>query len=206
MKVVVTGCNGQVGRNLVEQLQQRDDVEQYAMDKAVLDICDPVQSIIGQIEPDVIINAVVYTAVDKAESEPELAFAINQQGPLNLALAAAKAQAVLLHTSTDYVFDGLKSTPYIETDTPNPQTVYGQSKLAGAQAIISHCPRHAILRTAWVFSEYGCNFVKTMLKLGQTRPLNSRLDCQKINQTLGIAPSDWQQGLNLFFNRINLQD
>ncbi|MCF1427829.1 MAG: dTDP-4-dehydrorhamnose reductase [Shewanella sp.] len=174
MKVVVTGCQGQVGYCLVKQLSQRTDIEILALDRTALDISNPeqVNTLITNTKPDVIINAAAYTAVDKAESEPQQAYAINRDGPEYLALAAKEINALLLHISTDYVFDGCKTEPYLESDDTNPQTVYGQSKLAGEKKIQAAGCRYGILRTAWVFGEHGHNFVKTMLRLGDKPELN----------------------------------
>ncbi|MCL1036534.1 dTDP-4-dehydrorhamnose reductase [Shewanella submarina] len=171
MRIVVTGCQGQVGRCLVKRLNERSDIELYALDKTALNIVDgeQVSALLEKIAPDVIINAAAYTAVDKAEQEEDLAFAINCTGPENLAKAAKTNNALLLHISTDYVFDGVKAEPYQELDETNPQTVYGQSKLAGEKQIQLVGCRHVILRTAWVFEEHGHNFVNTMLKLA-TKP------------------------------------
>lgn len=170
LKVAVTGANGQLGHQLVNKLSGK--VRLAAFDKARLNIADKTQvdAVMSAFAPDIIINAAAYTAVDKAEQEPELAAAINQHGPENLAKIADKLDAVLIHVSTDYVFDGSKEQPYIETDTTNPQSVYGLTKLAGEQAILQHCAKHIIIRTAWVFAEHGNNFVKTMLRLAQNRP------------------------------------
>ncbi|MFS1909672.1 dTDP-4-dehydrorhamnose reductase [Vibrio sp. 10N.286.48.B7] len=170
-KVLITGAYGQVGHCLVEQLSQRTDVEVIAYDRAELDITssEQVNTVVQAVKPDVIINAAAHTAVDKAESEVELSYAINRDGPLYLAQAAETCGAALLHISTDYVFDGTKSEPYVESDLTNPPSVYGQSKLAGEQAVAETCSRYAVLRTAWVFGEHGNNFVKTMLRLGSER-------------------------------------
>lgn len=170
MKILVTGANGQLGRCLQDVLVNTDH-EVFALDRAGLDIGDAeaVNQVIGQHQPQVIINAAAYTAVDKAESEPELAARINTLGPENLAKAAELHQALLIHISTDYVFDGNKTSPYTEEDATNPQGIYGQTKLDGEHAVQQHCSRYVILRTAWVFSEYGNNFVKTMLRLGKER-------------------------------------
>ncbi|CCN70282.1 dTDP-4-dehydrorhamnose reductase [Vibrio nigripulchritudo] len=171
MRVLVTGCKGQVGYCLVEQLKQRPDIELFAYDRDTLDITSQssIDNHIMSLKPNVIINAAAYTAVDKAETDVDLSFAINRDGPKYLAEAAEKIDALLLHISTDYVFDGKKQTPYLEADTTAPQGIYGQSKLAGEQMVQGHCTRHGILRTAWVFGEHGNNFVKTMLRLGAER-------------------------------------
>lgn len=168
-KYLITGANGQVGSQLVAQLKGQAEV--LASDRETLDITNRnhVLQIVHQFRPDFIINAAAYTAVDKAESESELAYAINAKGAENLALAAQEIGAVILHISTDYVFDGKGENPYRETDPIAPQSIYGASKLAGEQAVQSVCPNHIILRTAWVFNEQGSNFVKTMLRLGASR-------------------------------------
>ncbi|MDE1223762.1 dTDP-4-dehydrorhamnose reductase [Vibrio aestuarianus] len=171
MKVLITGCLGQVGHCLTEQLHSRSNVELLALDRDDLDITDRgmVLECVRQFNPDIIINAAAHTAVDKAEGDVELSYAINRDGPQFLAQAAQNVGAALLHISTDYVFTGNKEGEYGEVDLAEPQSVYGQSKLAGEQAVIAACDKYIILRTAWVFSEHGNNFVKTMLKLAQTR-------------------------------------
>jgi len=171
MKVLITGKNGQVGSCLVSQLSNTPSIDFLALGREELDItnADQVNKVVNKYQPTVIINAAAYTAVDKAESEIELANAINNIGPKNLAKAASSVNAVILHISTDYVFAGNKHGLYTETDEVNPQGVYGQTKLAGEQSVAQECVEHIILRTAWVFSEYGNNFVKTMLRLAQTR-------------------------------------
>jgi len=170
MKILVTGSKGQVGQSLVRLLEARNDVELRALDRDKLDITNKqeVDSIVADFAPDIVINAAAYTAVDKAESDIQLATAINRDGPLFLAEAAQKIGAALLHISTDYVFDGKKVGSYSEEDQTEPQSVYGKTKLEGEFAVASVCERHIILRTAWVFSEYGNNFVKTMLRLAET--------------------------------------
>lgn len=170
MKILVTGCNGQVGRSLTRLLAQRDAMVVIAADRDTLDITDnsAVAAFILANAPDIIINAAAYTAVDKAEDEVELAFAINSDGPKLIALAAQQIGATLLHISTDYVFAGDKQGLYQESDSPAPQSVYGESKLAGERAVMQSCDKHIIMRTAWVFSEHGNNFVKTMLRLAKT--------------------------------------
>ncbi|TPE54294.1 dTDP-4-dehydrorhamnose reductase [Maribrevibacterium harenarium] len=170
LKVALTGANGQLGYQLVKKLV--DKVTLLALDRAALDIANnaQVEQTLLAFAPDVIINAAAYTAVDKAEQEQELAKAINETGPQNLAKVAAKLDAVLIHVSTDYVFDGQSDKPYVETDATNPQSIYGKTKLNAEQAVVKYCAKHIILRTAWVFAEHGNNFVKTMLRLAQSRP------------------------------------
>lgn len=170
MKVLVTGSNGQVGYCLVQQLRQQN-ADFLALDRDQLDITQrqAVWQTVSDYRPNVIINAAAHTAVDKAESEAEQAFAINRDGAAYLAEAAQQIGAAMLHISTDYVFDGQATQPYTETDATAPQGVYGQSKLAGEQAVLAACSRSIILRTAWVFGEHGHNFVKTMLRLGRER-------------------------------------
>ena len=169
MRVLITGCNGQVGYCLTERL--KDKVEILALDQEGLDITDEraVNKTVSDFKPDYIINAAAHTAVDRAEEEIESSNAINRDGPRYLAEAAQQVNAVILHISTDYVFDGEGEKPYLESDETAPQGVYGQSKLAGELAVAQSCPKHLILRTAWVFGEHGNNFVKTMLRLAQTR-------------------------------------
>jgi dTDP-4-dehydrorhamnose reductase len=169
MKVLVTGANGQIGHCLQQQLRA-GGWEYLALTHTELDITDPitVKNIIKKFHPDVVINAAAYTAVDKAESERDLAYAVNRGGPANLARAAKEVNAAILHISTDYVFSGDATDAYTEGDSTNPQGIYGQSKLQGEQAVIAANDKHIILRTAWVFGEHGNNFVKTMIRLGRT--------------------------------------
>ncbi|MGD8234213.1 dTDP-4-dehydrorhamnose reductase [Vibrio sp. TRT 1302] len=169
MKIMITGCNGQVGRSLVKQLTGK--AELLAVDYQDLDITQQqaVMQSVTKFKPDFIINAAAHTAVDKAEQEIEASYAINRDGPKYLAEAAQQCDAVMLHISTDYVFDGEGSQAYNESDLTGPQGVYGESKLAGEQAVAQACDKHLILRTAWVFGEQGNNFVKTMLRLAESR-------------------------------------
>lgn len=171
MKVLITGSNGQVGSCLVKQLQSCPEIEFLAVDRNELDITSEQEVVktVNDFMPNIIINAAAHTAVDKAENEVELSYAINRDGPLYLAQAAERIGAAILHISTDYIFAGDKDGLYSESDTVNPQGVYGESKLAGEKAVINACSRHIILRTAWVFGEDGNNFVKTMLRLAQQR-------------------------------------
>ncbi|CAI1951104.1 dTDP-4-dehydrorhamnose reductase [Serratia entomophila] len=169
MKVLLTGSKGQLGSCFCDRLPAGWDV--LATDSDSLDITDlaRVKQVVADYRPDAIVNAAAYTAVDKAETENELAARINEQGPKNLAQAAAEAGCRLIHVSTDYVFDGQAKTPYREADVTNPLGVYGKTKLDGEIAVAGAHPEAIIIRTAWVFSEYGNNFVKTMLRLAKDR-------------------------------------
>lgn len=169
MKVLLTGSNGQLGRCFQDRLPVGWQL--WATDSDVLDITDfsAVTKAVEEFKPNIIVNAAAYTAVDKAETEYQLACLINKTGPENLALAANDIGARLVHVSTDYVFDGAATDPYTETDVTNPLSVYGQTKLDGEIAVATVQPEAIIIRTAWVFSEYGNNFVKTMLRLAKER-------------------------------------
>ena len=171
MRVLITGCYGQVGHCLTQQLADKESITVLALDRDQLDITnqDAVNAIVDDFLPTIIINAAAHTAVDKAEDEVDLSYAINRDGPSYLAQAAQRVGAVMLHISTDYVFEGNKVGEYDERDVTHPQGVYGESKLAGEIAVAEACDKHIILRTAWVFGENGNNFVKTMLRLGATR-------------------------------------
>ena len=172
--ILITGANGQVGKALQYLVEaewaNNNTLTCYFADRATLDISNKadIHAFCQNKKIDIIINCAAYTAVDKAESESEQAYAINSDGPKNLAQVAEELGAALLHISTDYVFSGDKKDEYLELDETAPQGVYGASKLAGEQAVAQYCTRHIILRTAWVFGEYGNNFVKTMLRLAQT--------------------------------------
>lgn len=171
MRVLITGCYGQVGHCLTQQLADKESTTVLALDRDQLDITnqDSVNAIVDDFKPTIIINAAAHTAVDKAEEEVELSYAINRDGPKYLAQAAQNVGAAILHISTDYVFEGNNVGEYAESDQTNPQGVYGESKLAGEKAVAQACEKHVILRTAWVFGENGNNFVKTMLRLGENR-------------------------------------
>lgn len=171
LRVLVTGSKGQVGHCLTQQLTVMKDVTLLSVDRDALDITDraAVFGVVKEFQPTIIINAAAYTAVDKAESEPKLSFAINADGPKYLAEAANEVNAAILHISTDYVFEGTKLGEYLETDPTDPQGIYGESKLLGEKAVAEACSKHIILRTAWVFGESGNNFVKTMLRLAKDR-------------------------------------
>jgi dTDP-4-dehydrorhamnose reductase len=168
MKILLTGSNGQVGFELQKKLSLLGEV--IATDREELDLRDPdaIKKFINQTKPDIIINPAAYTAVDKAESEPDLAYLINVMAPEVLAVKAAELDIPLLHFSTDYVFDGLKKGAYVETDPTNPQSVYGKTKCEGEEKVRTH-KKHIILRTSWVFGVHGNNFLKTMLRLMQEK-------------------------------------
>ena len=183
MNILLTGADGQVGRELAARLRHRANL--LAANRAALDITDrnAVFQAASSFRPELIINAAAYTAVDKAESDADTAYAVNRDAVRHLAEAAAAHGAAVLHISTDYVFDGAADAPYRETDPVNPQSVYGKSKLAGEEALAAACPRHIILRTAWVFGEHGGNFVKTLLRLGRRQNVLNVVDDQRGNPT-----------------------
>lgn len=169
MKILIVGAAGQVGRELTKR--SRPEWQVLTVDRTGLDITNSsaVDKIIAEFQPNVIINAAAYTAVDKAENDEKNAFAVNSDGPKFLAQAADRLGAALLHISTDYVFAGDKNGLYVETDATGPTGIYGASKLAGEKAIEQFCQRHIILRTSWVFGEFGNNFVKTMIRIAKDR-------------------------------------
>ena len=168
LTILLLGANGQVGHELTRTLPVLGRVA--AFDFPDIDFSKPetLRTLVRELKPDVIVNAAAYTAVDKAEGEPELARTINADAPAVLAEEAKKLDAVLVHYSTDYVFDGTKEGAYVETDRTNPLSVYGKTKLAGEIAV-ARCPRHLIFRTSWVISAHGNNFIKTMLRLAKER-------------------------------------
>ena len=173
MKILLLGKNGQVGWELQRSLAPLGEVT--ALDRHSTDFCGDLGNLAGlretvqRLRPQVIVNAAAHTAVDKAESEPELARLINATAPGVLAQEAHQLGAWLVHYSTDYVFDGSGSQPWVETDTPAPLSVYGHTKLEGEQLIAQHCQKHLIFRTSWVYAARGGNFAKTMLKLAKDR-------------------------------------
>lgn len=169
MKLLLTGPTGQVGWELARTLLPLGAVTAVSRTQADLSNIHSLQTIIRQIKPDIIVNPAAYTAVDKAETEHAQAFLINAEAPGVLAEEAKKLGSLLVHYSTDYVFDGTKSTPYDEQDLPNPINVYGQSKLAGERAIQAVGGDYLILRTSWVYASRGSNFLKTILRLAAER-------------------------------------
>lgn len=168
-KILVTGKNGQVGWELQRTLASLGQI--IALDSQGMDLSDvdAIRRKVREVAPDIIVNPAAHTAVDKAESEPDLAMVINGTAACLLAEEAKKLDALLIHYSTDYVFNGSKTSPYVETDTPDPQSVYGKTKLAGEQAIQAVGGKHLILRTSWVYGVHGGNFVKTILRLAKER-------------------------------------
>ena len=169
MKILLIGANGQVGWELARSLAPLGEV--VGLDRSRLDLSQPdrLRETVRAIAPEAIVNAAAYTAVDRAESEPELAQAINAIAPGILAEEAQRLDAVLVHYSTDYVFDGTKADPYVESDPTNPLSVYGRTKLAGERAIGASGCRHVTLRTSWVYGTRGNNFLLTMLRLARER-------------------------------------
>ena len=170
-KILVTGGNGQLAQCLKDVVKNNDELDVNFQDLPELDITNIQQlvSYFSKNELDYCINCAAYTAVELAEEQSDLAYAVNADGPKNLAEVCKKHQVKLLHISTDFVFDGKKQTPYIETDMPNPLGVYGKSKWQGERNIQEIMEDYFILRTSWLYSEYGNNFMKTMLKLSETR-------------------------------------
>ena len=182
MKILLLGPNGQVGWELQRSLAPLGEL--IALDRHSVDLCGDLGNLAGlaatvqRVRPDVIVNAAAHTAVDKAESEPELARTLNALAPGVLAREAASLGALLVHYSTDYVFDGSGQRPWAESDTPAPLNVYGQTKLEGEQVIQAAGPRHLILRTSWVYAARGGNFAKTMLRLARERDSLNVIDDQ----------------------------
>jgi dTDP-4-dehydrorhamnose reductase len=164
MKILLTGSHGQVGFELNKKLSALGEVIATDREELNLEDAQAIRSFIDQTRPDIIINPAAYTAVDKAESEPEIAHLINAVAPEVLADKARELDIPLIHFSTDYVFDGLKKEAYVETDLTNPQSVYGKTKCEGEEKIRTHT-KHIILRTSWVFGSHGNNFLKTILRL-----------------------------------------
>jgi len=168
MKILLTGKDGQVGFALHKKLASLGEV--IATNRDMLDLSDPeaIRAFIDKTQPNIIINPAAYTKVDQAQNEPELAFKINAVAPQVLADKASELHIPIIHFSTDYVFDGLKDGPYLETDEANPQSVYSQTKWQGEE-VVRKTKKHIILRTSWVFSSHGQNFLKTILKLIQEK-------------------------------------
>ena len=171
MKILITGCYGQLGSSLRREFDNDADIEAIYTDYDTLDITDPeaVESFLNAHKVDIIINCAAYTAVDKAETEAVAAAALNTAAVGNLGSAAVKSGAKVIHISTDYVFSGQNYRPYEEKDEPYPQGIYGRTKLEGEGRLLSFCRDAIIIRTAWLYSEFGGNFVKKMLELADSR-------------------------------------
>lgn len=182
MKILITGASGQVGAELKDLLTDRKDVVAVFADRNILPLEDTlsIQQRLAKYSPDIIIHAGAYTAVDKAESEPELAGKVNHLATQEIARYCKQHGAKLIAISTDYVFDGNSSSPLTENATVNPINIYGETKLKGEEAIQAECPEAIIIRTAWVYSTYGNNFVKTMLRL-----MTEREEIAVINDQVG---------------------
>lgn len=169
VKILVTGKNGQVGHELMRSLAPLGKVIGVDLKECDLSQSAAINALLDKVKPDVIVNPAAYTAVDKAESEPTVAHAVNAQAPKVLALYASKRNIPMVHFSTDYVFDGKKEGVYVEDDPVNPKSVYGKTKYLGEEAVRKNTAKYVILRTSWVFGAHGVNFLKTMLKLAQER-------------------------------------
>ena len=190
IRVAVTGAKGQVATALAERAGPGVEIITLARPAFSLEDRQSVLSGIGGAKPDVVINAAAYTAVDKAESEEDLALRVNGDGAGNVAEAAAKIGAPLLHVSTDYVFDGSLDRPYREDDPTGPTGAYGRTKLIGEQQVGERQPNSAILRTAWVYSPFGANFVRTMLRLNESKEEVGVVADQRGNPTSALDIAD----------------
>ncbi len=203
MRALVFGETGQVARELALTAFGRG-IDATFVGRAVADLGDPEACVrvIADADADIVVNAAAYTAVDRAEDEPELARAVNATAPGAMAFAAAAKGLPFLHISTDYVFDGAPGRPWREDDATGPLGVYGATKLAGEQAVAGATPDHVILRTAWVFSAHGANFVKTMLRVGRGKPemrvvgdqVGGPTPARDIAGALWTIAEAWQQG------------
>lgn len=171
MRIYVIGSEGQIARSLRDLASPNMDIEIRCSSRPHVDILHPnsIERALNEFSPDIVINPAAYTAVDRAETEPDLAFSVNRDGAAGVALAARRLNVPIIHLSTDYVFDGKKSSPYVETDPVAPQSIYGRSKLAGEVAVAAANERNIILRTSWVYAPFGSNFVRTILRLGSER-------------------------------------
>ena len=178
MKILVTGCHGQVGHALTQHLQGLGEIHAVGREQLDLSRAESIRAVMQSLKPAMVINAAAYTAVDQAESEEALALRINAEAPGILAEEAKKIGASLIHYSTDYVFDGSKQGAWTEDDTVSPLSAYGRSKLLGEQAIAATGVPHLILRTSWVYAAHGSNFAKTMLNLAQERDRLTVIDDQ----------------------------
>ncbi len=217
MKVMVTGAYGQLGSTLSELSTQFSGLQLILTDFDSLDITDR-KAVVGYLEsnrPDFLVNCAAYTAVDKAETDMDAAYSLNALGPENLAIACRQIGARLIHVSTDYVFDGTHNKPYSEEDLPNPQGVYGSTKLEGEKLVMKQLPESIVIRTSWLYSSYGHNFVKTMIRLGSEKDsLNVVYDqtgtptfagdlsltILKVISQSAINPDYWKSGIYHYSN------
>jgi dTDP-4-dehydrorhamnose reductase len=190
MRIAVTGSKGQVATSLLERAGRKAEV--VALGRPAFDLTDRAAVIAGleAARPDVVVNAAAYTAVDKAEAEEAGALRVNRDGAGHVAEAAARLNVPILHLSTDYVFDGALDRPYREDDPTAPTGAYGRSKLAGEKAVAERCADSVILRTAWVYSPFGANFVRTMLRLNETRDEIGVVADQRGNPTYALDIAD----------------
>jgi dTDP-4-dehydrorhamnose reductase len=184
LTVLVTGATGQLASSLGEAGARRG-VNIVAVERPDLDLAEPdtIEAAIGRASPSLVVNTAAYTAVDQAESDAAAAHAVNAEGAGAVAAVCDKLRIPIIHISTDYVFDGCKEGPYVESDPASPISVYGRSKLEGERRVAAACRRHLILRTSWLYSPFGHNFVKTMLRLGGSRPEIAVVDDQVGNPT-----------------------
>ncbi|SMF68314.1 dTDP-4-dehydrorhamnose reductase [Paenibacillus uliginis N3/975] len=187
MKVLITGAQGQLGQDIARIFNLAGhEVFSYGREELNITDLDQCLQVISIRRPDLIIHCAAYTAVDAAETDVEAAYVVNAIGTRNMALVAEKFDAKIVYISTDYVYSGTSERPYIEYDSPDPQSVYGKSKLAGEQMVQSFCSRWFIVRTSWLFGLHGNNFVKTMLRLGQEEPLLKVVNDQKGSPTYTV--------------------
>src|ERR1035437_6030964 len=184
MRLYVIGGQGQGARSLREAAACDNDIVFGYAQRPDVDLFRPasIARALAEFRPDIVINPAAYTGVDKAESEPEQAFALNQDGAGLVAASAAEQGAPVIHLSTDYVFDGTKAAPYVESDPVNPRSVYGKSKLDGELAVAAANPQYIVLRTSWVYAPFGTNFVRTMLRLAAERDSLRVVNDQKIGR------------------------
>jgi dTDP-4-dehydrorhamnose reductase len=201
MRVLVTGAQGQVGYELLQRVPDGFTVLGYGSQDLDISNAEQIQTVFEAVKPELVINAAAYTAVDKAETDVERAYAVNSYGVGLLASAAEKLSIPLLHISTDYVFSGDGEKPYTPNDVTKPTGVYGLSKLAGEKQLLEQCSRHLVLRTSWVFGAHGNNFVKTMLRLGSDRDTLAVVADQHGGPTSAGSIADTLWALALIFQR-----
>jgi dTDP-4-dehydrorhamnose reductase len=193
MRLYVIGGQGQVARSLREAAAADNDIVFGYAQRPEFDLGHPasIAKALAEFRPDIVINPAAYTAVDKAESEPEQAFALNRDGAGAVAAAAASHGVPVVHFSTDYVFDGTKDSPYVESDSVNPRSVYGRSKLEGELTVAAANPQHIVLRTSWVYAPFGTNFARTMLRLAaerdQLRVVDDQMGCPTYAPDIALA-------------------